>query len=197
MARTSVSSFPSTLPIPTTHDAEDVIKQDPAQFLQRLATVKWDDVRPFLAFGIVAVVLLHFLSIEVYITMTQAGYFSTGCFRVCQSAAFGAMGFVASRALRQSDEPDADNGSATGETTMVVANLAFDASPTAMAISDASGRIEKCNTAFVQATSKQGRLNALLSIAKTQNACRDVLMNVNRRMVIKTVTTTDPTVTFW
>jgi PAS domain-containing protein len=172
----STIAHTSTLPIPTAHDAEEPTKQDPAQFLQRLAAIQWEDVRPFLAFGIVAVVLLHFLSIEVYITMTQAGYFSTGCFRVCQSAALGAMGFMASRALRQNDESDVANVMEDGimrhDTTMVLANLAFDASPAAMAITDASGRIETCNPAFVRATSLHGRLDALQQLVNDEDAER-------------------------
>jgi hypothetical protein len=166
----AVPSFPSTLPIPT---AEEFTKQDPAQFMQRLAALRWEDVRPFLAFGVVAVVLLHFLSIEVYITMTQAGYFSTGCFRVCQSAAFGVMGFMASGALRQSNESDVpETVMHEGGMSMVLANLAFDASPTAMAITDSMGRIEKCNPAFVQATSHQGRLDAVRQLVNGEDAER-------------------------
>jgi PAS domain-containing protein len=144
--------------------------------MQRLAALRWDDVRPFLAFGVVAVVvLLDFLPIEVYITMTQAGYFSTGCFRVCQSAAFGAVGVMASGALCQSNESDVPENKTVmheGGMSMVLANLAFDASPTAMAITDSLGRIEKCNPAFVQATSHQGRLDAVRQLVNAEDAER-------------------------
>jgi PAS domain-containing protein len=137
----------STLPFPIA-DTEPV-KQHEYNLLLQISELSWEQVRAYLAFGIVFIMMLHFLIAEVYAYMTQPGYFATASVHICQTGVFGAVGFIASGALRNSVNDNTDeNGKIAGEATLVMASLAFQASPTAMAITDARGRIEKCNPAF-------------------------------------------------
>jgi PAS domain-containing protein len=143
-------SLRSSLPFPTA-DPEPELKHQSKSLLQ-FCEFRAEQVRVFLAYGIVLVVLVYFFFVEVYNMMTLPGYFVTGGFRVCQTGVFGAAGFIASEAMRNSDESNADEN-ARDETTLIMASMAFQASPSAMAITDARGLIEKCNPAFVRVTS--------------------------------------------
>jgi PAS domain-containing protein len=149
----------STLPFPTA-DTEPV-KQHGSQplLLLNVFELSWEQVRAYLAFGIVLTMILHFLFAEIYAYMTQLGYFTTASFHICQTGVFGVAGFIAARAFQNSGDYDDDtnkravDGKISTEGTLVMANLAFQASAVAMAITDARGRIEKCNPAFVRITS--------------------------------------------
>jgi PAS domain-containing protein len=143
-------SLRSSLPFPTADPEPE--RQHQSKNLLKVGEFNWEQARSYLAFGIVSIVLVYFLFAEVYTMMSQPGYFVTGGFRVCQTGIFGAVGFVASEALRNSDESNADE-KIRDEATLIMASMAFQASPTAMAITDARGRIEKCNPAFVRITS--------------------------------------------
>jgi PAS domain-containing protein len=140
----------STLPFPIS-DTRPTKQQD-SHLLLQVFELSWEQIREYLAFGIVFLVLVYFLFAEVYTFMTQPGYFVTGSLRACQTGIFGAIGFVAAGALRNIDESSADEN-VRDEATLVMASMAFQASPSAMAITDSRGRIEKCNSAFIRITS--------------------------------------------
>jgi PAS domain-containing protein len=149
----------STLPFPTA-DTEPG-KQHGSQplLLLNVFELSWEQVRAYLACGIVLTMILHFLFTEIYAYMTQLGCFTTVCFHICQTGVFGAAGFIAAGAFQNSGDYDDDtnkravDGKPSTEATLVMADLAFQASAVAMAITDARGRIEKCNPAFVRITS--------------------------------------------
>lgn len=100
---------------------------------------------------------LYSLSLHRSIRLHDA----TRLFCDCKSAhlsngILGAAGFIASGAWRGSDDANKESvvdGNIPGEATLVIASLAFQASATAVAISDGRGRIEECNPAFVRITS--------------------------------------------
>jgi PAS domain len=134
--------------------------------LLQFVELSWEHARVYLAFGIVFIVLVHFLLGEVHAFMTQPGYFVTGSFRICQTGVFGAVGFIASGALRSSEDENTDekmDDNIPGEPTLVMASLAFHASATAMAIVDARRRIEECNPAFVRLTSSSSDYQRCIS----------------------------------
>jgi PAS domain-containing protein len=178
----------STLPFPTA-DPEPT-KQHESHLLLQICELSWEQVRAYLAFGIVFVMMLHFLIAEVYAYMTQPGYFATASVHICQTGVFGAVGFIASGALRGSDDGNTDenvDGKISGEATLVMASLAFQASATAMAITDARGRIEKCNPAFVRLTSPSPEYQRYISGSAPDSSSLSIATNPYKSMLLETV----------